>query len=200
METAETGDDVRVRHPVRRTAAALLALAVAAGAVAGVRQQVGIMSKHSDMQLAFPSIGAIDGEQWKCNTDSSDGHYVYSCYPPDAPNPTVNYELLPAPETPSEVVAAAAEENRVMRAQDSTGTTPTSTLIGTADWTPTGAEQPWGTVTRWRYDRGEGGPLFQASYRYADAPYGLTVYADSAARIDELVRSITLLPPDQLPD
>ena len=200
METAENRDDVRVRHPVRRAAAALLALAVAAGAVAGLRQQVGLMGRQSDMKLAFPTIGAIDGEQWKCSTDSADGRYVYSCYQPDAPNPTVNYLLLPGPETPSELIAAVEEENRDLRARDSTGTTPTSTLIGTTDWTPTGEAQPWGTVTRWRYDDGEQGPLFQASYRYADKPFGLTVYAGSTARIDELVRSIELLPPDRLPD
>ena len=74
-------------------------------------------------------------------------------------------------------------------------------LLGTDDWTPTGETGPWGTVTRWRYEGGgPGTPAFRTTYRYADAPFGLTVYAGSPTRIDELVGSLTLLPPDRLPD
>ena len=192
--------DARLGHPVRRTVLSLLALGLLIGAVVGVRHQVSLLDAQSRMQRAF-DIGAIEGEQWMCSSDSADGRLLSSCYPPQAPGPTVDYELLPAPQTTEDLVAEVEAANRRAIAEDRSGTTPKATLLGTDDWTPTGETGPWGTVTRWRYEGGgPGTPAFRTTYRYADAPFGLTVYAGSPTRIDELVGSLTLLPPDRLPD
>ena len=58
----------------------------------------------------------------------------------------------------------------------------------------------WGGVARWRYDNTQVGEVgYQATYRYADKPFGVTVYASSLRELEDVVAGLQAPAPGDLP-
>jgi hypothetical protein len=162
---------------------------------------------RQDLEAAFSDIADL---RWKCDRgelpSETDG-YRYSCdlRSSGLSGPSVSFEAFAAPQGPATTAAQVSERQRDLTRRDASGADKELTLLGTDEWAPQGGPdtggEPWGSVARWRIDyEGFVYPVYAASYRYADKPFGLTVYARSEDKVEEVVASLDLPEPGELPD
>lgn len=166
--------------------------------------QFAAASRVGALNAAFPEIAE---RGWACSTgeasDDSGGRMVSCSLVVEDPfGPTVNFEVWPAPEPIELTVRRVAESAEEMNDYDQSGYESTLTLAGVDQWAPEHGDRAWGWVARWRSSRNEPGlpaTTYFASLRYAQHPYGVTVYASSSEELDEVIGSLNLKAPDELP-
>ena len=201
MDTAieERPPTPAAERPVRPVLLALLATVLVAGLALvawGARES---SSQSGELRAAFPDVVNPD---WRCSTDEpASGHYVYGCYPSTgADGPTLNFEALPQPQSMEAMVAEVDDAHRETERENHSGLETGMTFLGAEDWAPGDDGDVWGGVARWRFDNTQVGEIvYRATYRYAEKPFGLTVYANSLAELEDLVADLQLPAPGDLP-
>jgi hypothetical protein len=187
-------------RPVRPVMLALLATVLVVGLAFvawGARES---SSQSGELRAAFPDVTNPD---WRCSSDEpASGHYVYGCHPSTGANgPTLNFEALPEPVTIEETIADVEGGHREAEHQNRSGRGTGMEFLGAEDWAPAQDDPAWGSVARWRYDNTQAGEvIYQATYRYSDKAFGVTVYASSPGALDDVVSSLRLPAPSDLPD
>ncbi len=187
------------RRAVRPVVLALVATALVAGMALvawGARES---SSVSGELKAAFPDIS---DPAWKCSSEGlPSGGYLYSCAPSSgAEGPTLNIQALAEPETMEDLVAGVEDSHREAERQNHSGFPTEMTFLGTEDWSPDDDGEVWGGVARWRFVNTQVGEIiFRATYRYADKPFGVTVYASSLAELEDVVAGLHLPAPADLP-
>jgi len=186
-------------RPVRPVVLASVVTALVAGMAFVAWGAQESSSQSGELRAAFPDV--IDPD-WRCSSDEpASGHYVIGCYPSTgAEGPTLNFEALPAPSSIEETIADVEEGHREAERQNHSGFETGMQFLGAEDWAPDAESGVWGSVARWRFDNAQVGEVvYRATYRYADKPFGVTVYASSPAELEDVVADLQLPAPGDLP-
>jgi len=148
------------------------------------------------------SFSDISDPQWTCGSDAESDFYVYSCYriPDGESGPTVNYFAFREPMSMDETIDREQEAHREAQRQDQSPLESELRLLGTEEWAPEGPAEPWGSVARWRFENpNDDFVVYEATFRYADKPFGVSVYARTPEEVDTVVASLTIPAPAELP-
>jgi hypothetical protein len=180
--------------------ATVLALGVAvpvARAVSGHRHEAAM---RAELRTAFADIA---DPRWTCSSgEGSQGPTTYGCSPRDgAVAPTLDFEAFDEPVDLESTVADVRRRQQERAEEDHSGHESQATLLDSGDWVPDAGGAVWGSVSRWRFDYdqpGAGYPVYGALFRYADEPFGVTVYASSPEELDDVVGSLSLPSPAEL--
>ena len=157
---------------------------------------------RNEVRAAFTDIA---DQRWACGWGDDDHTWSIGCYLRDGGEfaPSVNFDGFDAPVDLESTLSEERSEHLERVAQDHSGYQSRLTLLGTEDWVPVAGGEAWGHVSRWQFDYNQpdaGYPLYSEVLRYADKPFGVTVYARSLEELDEVVASLTLPDPGGLPD
>jgi len=181
----------------------VVAVAVAVAVVGVVWVALGPLkdsvSTGGELRAAFPDIA---DPAWRCSSDDEfTAGYLYVCETAGGPYnaPTVLFLEFPEPITIDATVAEVEAAHREAARENQSGIESELTLLGTDDWAPADGSA-WGRVARFRFDnRDIGDVVYSAYYRYADKPFGVTVYARSLGELDQVAASLDLPAPADLP-
>jgi hypothetical protein len=198
-ETEERPPRPAETRRVRRVVLALVAVAAVAGAGWWARDVQTNSMSGGDLKASFPDIS---DPQWTCGSDAESDLYQYSCYrvPDGEFGPTVNFVALREPMSMDETIDRRQEAHREAERQDQSPLESELRLLGTEEWAPEGSAEPWGSVARWRFENpNDDFVVYEATFRYADKPFGVSVYARTPEEIDKVVASLTIPAPAELP-
>lgn len=157
---------------------------------------------RNEVRAAFTDIA---DQRWSCGWGDDDRTWSLSCELRGGGEfaPSVSFEAFEAPADLDGTLSEKRREHLEQVAQDHSGYQSRLTLLGTEDWVPDAGGEIWGHVSRWQVDYNQpdaGYPVYSEVLRYADKPFGVTVYARSLDELDDVVASLTLPDPGGLPD
>lgn len=197
-ETVERPPRAEARRS-RRVVLALVAVVVAAGAGWWAWEVQRDSVSGAELKASFPDIS---DRQWTCGSNAEPDSYTYSCYrvPDGESGPTVNFVALRKPMSIDETIDRKQETYREAERQDQSPLESDLRLLGTETWTQDGSAASWGSVARWRFETpNDDFVVYEATFRSANKPFGMSVSARTPEELDTVVASLTLPPPDELP-
>jgi hypothetical protein len=192
----------RRRRALRWVLIATLAVALLVPFVRYERGQNQDRVMRNEVRAAFTDIA---DPRWACGWGDDDRTWSLGCdlHGGGEFAPAVTFEAFDAPVDLQSTLSAERSEHLERVAQDHSGYQSRLTLLETRAWVPDAGGEVWGHVSRWQVDYNQpdaGYPVYSEVLRYADRPFGVTVYARSLEELDDVVASLTLPDPGGLPD